>query len=569
MRLSHARWSFLFLALVLASCENSTQAPTAPHPSLSTVGSSACPSHATFVVSDEATLVNALATAQPNDTIALSGVIELAQTGGLFVYTNNLTFTCAQPGAALSVAPASASWLFVVLGKHVTIERLTLDASNAASGAVVAFNGVEAPFTGFAEDVRLIGNHIICGDPNTEDCISIRSAAGGLDRVTISDNTFEHTVNNSTIALFTVNHVRLERNTIPNGSAWGMLLVGVRDVDVVQNTIEGGSRLFGFVVFSSGEDIRLVGNRFDDTSVHIESDPGTLIQRVQISQNTFEVKNQLAVLLVGVDDARVEKNTFAGILDVGDYGDPVIFITVTHGRITDNSGECGDACVFGAGGSPGLVLARNQFQTAGSSAGFLLQENTDGDSVVGNTIVTTKPSFVPGFGGIRIRDGANAVVTDNIIAGPWANSLALTDVTTADVERNSLQGASRFGIGITTEESVRPISLMGSLFRANRVSGAGMAGIFVQLACNNSFVGNNLQGNAGDVGLVFDNTTGANTFTGNANLVADNGAFDCDGNGMNDPNIISGPGNARRGVQLSGVASGANPQHRIYGVLLK
>jgi len=474
----------------------------------------ACPSHATFVVSDEATLLSAIATAQPNDTIALSGMIELAGSSA-FVTTNALTFTCASPGAGLRAkVDAGIDWLFLVLSNHVTVEHLTLDATYNTAGAVVVDGGTDA---------QLTGNTISCG-PFA--CAFYNNGS----RVFIADNSF-------------------------TGS-------------------QTGTALFGLVLFGLGEDVRIVRNQFQfvgkqqGSCIQIEGATG-IAQKVLISHNRFEVDNQLAILVVGANDTRVEENTFNGILGAGGTGDPVIFITVTHGRITDNSGECGDACVFGAGGSPGLVLARNQFQTAGSSAGFLLQENTDGDSVVGNTIVTTKPSFVPGFGGIRIRDGANAVVNDNIITGPWANSLALTDVTNADVERNSLQGASRFGIGITTEESVGPISLTGSLFRANRVTGAGMAGIFAQLACNNSFVGNNLQGNAGDVGLVFDNTTGANTFTGNANLVVDNGAFDCDGDGVNDPNIISGPGIARHGLQLSGLASETNPQHKIYGVLLK
>jgi hypothetical protein len=457
--------------------------------------------------------LNAIATAQPNDTIALNGMIELAGSSA-FVTTNGLTFTCASSGAGLRARPdAGIDWLFIALSNHVTVEHLTLDATYNTAGALVVDGET---------DVQLTGNSITCG-PFA--CAFFNNAS----RVFVTDNSFAAT--------------------------------------------RTGTGLFGLVLFGLGEDVRIVRNQFQcagkqqESCVHIEGDPG-IVQKVLISRNRFEVDNQLAILVVGANDARVEKNTFNGILEVGGTGDPVIFITVSHGRITDNSGECGDACVFGAGGSPGLVLAGNQFQTAGSSAGFLLQESTDGDSVVGNTIVTTKPSFVPGFGGIRIRDGANAVVKDNIVTGPWANSFALTDVTNADVERNSLQGAIRFGIGITTEESVGPISLTGSLFRANRITGAGMAGIFAQLACNNSFVGNNLQGNAGDLGLVFDKTTGANTFTGDANLVVDNGAFDCDGDGVNDPNIMSGPGMARHGPQLSGGASGPT-QHRIYGVLLK
>lgn len=63
-------------------------------------------------------------------------------------------------------------------------------------------------------------------------------------------------------------------------------------------------------------------------------------------------------------------------------------------------------------------------------------------------------------------------------------------------------------------------------------------------------VGNNLQGNAGEMVLVFDIATGANTYVGNNNVVVDNGAFDCDGDGVNDPNVMAGPGVARRGMSI-------------------
>src|SRR5207248_10995698 len=157
----------------------------------------ACPAHADFVVSDERSLLSAVASAQPHDTIALNGMVEMTF-ADVFVETDDLTFTCATPGSGLRAAPAAISWLFVVLSKHVTVESLTLDASNTLNGAVVAFNGVEGPFTGFAEDVRLVGNDVICAGQHLEDCVSIRSDAGGLQGALISANTFEANTNNST-----------------------------------------------------------------------------------------------------------------------------------------------------------------------------------------------------------------------------------------------------------------------------------------------------------------------------------------------------------------------------------
>src|SRR2546427_6748790 len=48
----------------------------------------------------------------------------------------------------------------------------------------------------------------------------------------------------------------------------------------------------------------------------------------------------------------------------------------------------------------------------------------DGTHVDRNTIVATAPSISPQFGGIRIRTGSGVSVSDNIVTGPWQNSLS-------------------------------------------------------------------------------------------------------------------------------------------------
>jgi hypothetical protein len=72
------------------------------------------------------------------------------------------------------------------------------------------------------------------------------------------------------------------------------------------------------------------------------------------------------------------------------------------------------------------------------------------------------------------------------------------------------------------------------------MTSAGVAGILALNACSNVFVGNNLGGNADDTGIIFSSTTGANTYVGNGSVVIDNGNFDCDGDGVPDPNVITG-----------------------------
>lgn len=58
--------------------------------------------------------------------------------------------------------------------------------------------------------------------------------------------------------------------------------------------------------------------------------------------------------------------------------------------------------------------------------------------------------------------------------------------------------------------------------------------------CFNTFTDNVLVGN--DPGALFDPPTGANTYDGDPSPVVDLGAFDCDGDGVDDPNQISTAG---------------------------
>ena len=59
------------------------------------------------------------------------------------------------------------------------------------------------------------------------------------------------------------------------------------------------------------------------------------------------------------------------------------------------------------------------------------------------------------------------------------------------------------------------------------------------------------------MGAIFDAETGANTLVGNQNVVIDNGDFDCNGDGVADPNIITGRGAVLNGVNLGDIVSDA------------
>src|SRR6266581_8574887 len=241
----------------------------------------------------------------------------------------------------------------------------------------------------------------------------------------------------------------------------------------------------------------------------------------------------------------------------GDFfgpGLPVPGVRFTHNTVTCSQG----ACIFLAGTS-GAVVSNNTFTSAGSVTGVHVQlgiEDLDSVRIEGNTVVATAPSTDFRFGGIRLVGARHAVIRDNIVTGPWANSLSLATLSTSLITQNHLNGAAIYGIGLTRNPRLTTF-VVNSTFSSNVVTGAASGGIFARKACRNVFVGNNLQGNGSNIGLFFPDTTGANTAVGNPTLVVDNGAYDCNGDGVNDPNIIMGAGAVMHGVNLGQVVSDA------------
>lgn len=255
------------------------------------------------------------------------------------------------------------------------------------------------------------------------------------------------------------------------------------------------------------------------------------------------------------------------VLDASDAPGAGVFWAeaATGVRFTNNRVTCGSVDCGFFQGTPAAVVADNQFVSHGSVSGVHLQLNQhtgtliDNSRVERNTIVATAPSTGPNFGGIRARDGSGVTIAHNVVLGPWRNSMSLVNLAGSLVEHNRLEGAELYGIltRSSTSPPPGPVSIFNNLFRANRVGGAGSAGIFLQWACYNTFIGNNLQGNAGDVGLIFAATTGANTLLGNQNVVVDNGNVDCTGDGLADPNIITGRRAVRHGVAVGEIVSDA------------
>ncbi len=274
----------------------------------------------------------------------------------------------------------------------------------------------------------------------------------------------------------------------------------------------------------------------------------------------------LAVEGLALDASGTAQSPLLGVVgfayiaeDLSGPGLPVPNLRFAHNTVT-----CGAGCAFFVG-TPGAVISGNTFTAAAAFTGVHVQPGmgipgvdfVDNVRVQGNTMVATAPTGFIRFGAIRVFGGRGVVVTGNVVTGPWSNSLSVTFLKGSQVTGNHFAGAAAYGILLGRPNGPPLIALQDNVFNYNRATGAGKAGVFANQACNNVFVGNDLQGNVGNIGAIFAATTGANTLVGNGTIVIDNGAFDCDGDGVNDPNIITGAGAVLNGVNLGEVMSDA------------
>lgn len=248
--------------------------------------------------------------------------------------------------------------------------------------------------------------------------------------------------------------------------------------------------------------------------------------------------------------------TISGLaLDGSKTGWPVYVVNgidrvdVAGVRVEGNAIKCGwSGCVFIVGAANTVVSGNEAEATRPGASGIHLQggahfpTNTalriDGTRIERNTVITTFPAGPLNFGAIRPRDGTGVVVRDNVARGPWSNGIASVLIRDGVIERNLVDGATRYGMFLQAE-------VRGTLFRGNDVTSIGGAAVFAQGACGNVFVANRLTPRTGHPSLAFGIRAGANAVLGPAAGIEDNGNFDCDGDGAADPNVYGGK--SRRG----------------------
>lgn len=287
------------------------------------------------------------------------------------------------------------------------------------------------------------------------------------------------------------------------------------------------------------------------SNVEVEVPEGVMLTCATAGSGVTATSWRWAMIYTGAPNT-----TIRGLVIRGGNSDWPIYVLngfprtdVSGVRVDGNTVDCGWAgCAFIIGAT-NTSIDGNTFATVhNSSTGIHLQGNgllrIDGSTVTNNTIIANQPVGAPTFGAIRPRDGTDVVLRGNVIRGPWSNGIATTEVQEALYEHNTVDGARQFGMFFALIMH-RPITVRSSLFRANDFTSLGGAAIFAQRACGNVFVGNKLTPKAGSPTIAFATTTGANAVLGPVRGVEDNGNQDCDGDGVADPNTVSGE--TRRG----------------------
>src|SRR3989449_1863309 len=481
--------------------------------------------------------------------------------------------------------------LFVADGAQLTNNRVTCGSPNGECAffvgtkhAVVADNRFESAGSGTGvhmqsgiDGTRVERNTIVTTAPPPDQFLGAGIRVRDGSNVVVADNVVRGPWRNS---IATANLAgALERNDVGGALGNAVRMVAVQDVQIANNTVSCGAESCALLQGTGGDTrTTIADNRFEsagsDAGVQLMNMDGARVERNTVvataaaaegshasgiaatgGANLVVTDNvvtgpwtEAALSFDGVLAVRVERNRLEGAL-----GGAVDLFNSGNAQFLNNTVQCGGSCFF-ADGSPRAVIADNYFQSGGSNTGVHLQTVTDSDRVERNTIVATAPSTSFGLGGIRVRDGSNVVVADNVVQGPWSNSIATTDLTHSQFRSNQLEGATFFGIRFATGPSFVPVSMTQNVFADNVVTGAGSAGILAELACGNKFVLNGLNGNGGDIGLTLPATTGADTGVvprSNPSAPIENGGFDCDGDGQVDPNRITGPGRIRNNVALS------------------
>ncbi len=465
-----------------------------------------CAKRPDFVADDVASLSAANTGAPPGSVIAIRGMIEIP--ADIEVTTDGLTFTCATPGSGISAEPSGGvGSLFNVRSKNVTVEKLVLDARETTVGPFWAENDGGASL---AERPAFHGNTVKCGP----ECIRF---IGTPDAVA-ADNSIDAEGTQNAINFNGVKGGRIERNrmTSDTPTSDGIVLQGSHGIQIIDNDIVGPWLNRAILIADGSSRVWVERNR---ATGGFSDEPGFFSSAVEL----FEVSGVTIVRnRLFCDPARCSSG--------------LVFGGVERTRVAHNEVACGHTtCLLGVGADVlDVAVIDNRFTSAGSATGVHFENQIIDVRITNNTIVTTAPSPNTAgslAGGVHIRDGEGALVTANTILGPWVHSVSVTAFVGAKIEGNRLGGAQLHAVRLSGDDN---------RVDGNRVDGAGDVPFFLTEACRNDLAGNRIENAVGGVGYLLDVTTGDNRIVENRTVVVDHGDFDCDGDGIPDPNLVTG-----------------------------
>lgn len=268
--------------MLAAACGEPPSGPEAPlSPTFAEGGKAACPTPADHVVSDEESLFLALAKADPGDVIGLDRYFGV--TKEVVVEKENVTLTCATPGSGLYAQEGVFNYVVRALAEGVTVERLVLDGSGAASGPFLARD---------AANVRFSNNTVTCGPYICAFFIGTPGAA-------VFDNYFE-----------SANSVRGVHFTAPNAGT--PRIDGSRiERNIVVRTGPPRVWYFGGIRVRDGTGVVVTGNRVKgpwQNSIHV-----TNVLNSQFKNNKLEGADRVGIYMTGwapTPDAFSNDNVF-------------------------------------------------------------------------------------------------------------------------------------------------------------------------------------------------------------------------------------------------------------------
>jgi nitrous oxidase accessory protein NosD len=218
-------------------------------------------------------------------------------------------------------------------------------------------------------------------------------------------------------------------------------------------------------------------------------------------------------------------------------------------RFVGNEVAYGEQGGMFTAGAQSVTVTDNHFLGQRAQYAVHIQYQGHGSRVERNVMSVDVGAFLvnPLAAAIRFRDGDGGRVADNVIRGPWVRGINVAELWDNDIVGNTIEGVLTYGIR-TGVNWIKVNSVHDNRIRDNRIRGAGLGAILLQQACSNALLGNQMDGNDDGIGAVFDVSTGLNVLTGNTVTALDNGSFDCTGDGVVDPNIITGKGKVKNGI---------------------